>query len=237
VSSDPVSVTLALAKACVTELDGLAVASGDFPSSARDEDSVGVYEDWASSVVRIFSETGDGSGFLVNGSKVLTNYHVVEGAMRVCVALKPNRPNKVRGADLPELLIAEVVSTDPRQDLALLQLPKLPKSAALPRPVEFAAIQDIKVGQAVFAIGHPVNHDWSITRGVVSQIRPRYGWKSGDKDCEATLLQIDAQINPGNSGGPLFNAKGKVLGINTMVLTGPDGHNRGDEAPRSSSSS
>lgn len=140
-----------------------------------------------------------GSGFVVTeDGYILTNNHVVEGADEIFV----------RFNDRSELL-AELVGSDKRSDLAVLKveannLPtaKLGKSKAL------------KVGEWVFAIGSPFGFDYTVTAGIVSA-----KGRSLPNENYVPFIQTDVAINPGNSGGPLFNMDGEVVGINSQIYT------------------
>ncbi|MFN5515046.1 MAG: HhoA/HhoB/HtrA family serine endopeptidase [Cyanobacteriota bacterium] len=147
--------------------------------------------------------TGQGSGFIVDGSGViLTNAHVVNNANKVTVTLKDGRTfdGEVRGAD-------EVT------DLAVVKINS--QGAQLP----VAALGDssrVKVGDWAIAVGNPVGLDNTVTLGIISTIG-RSAAKAGIPDKRVEFIQTDAAINPGNSGGPLLNAKGEVVGINTAI--------------------
>ncbi len=141
-----------------------------------------------------------GSGFIIaaNGT-VVTNNHVVKGAQSVSVTLDD-------GTTLP----AKVVGTDPRTDLAVLKLDAK-------RPLPFIALgnsSDVEPGQWVLAVGNPFGLGGTVTAGIVSARGRDIG--EGPYD---SFLQIDAPINRGNSGGPLFTQDGKVVGVNTAILS------------------
>ena len=148
-----------------------------------------------------------GSGFLVNANgTIVTNNHVVRDAEKVEVQLAD-------GTRLP----ARVVGTDPRTDLAVLRV-------EAKRPLPFLSLGDsgaVRPGQWVVAVGNPFGLGGSVTAGIVSA-RGR-DLRSGPYD---DYLQIDAPINAGNSGGPLFSQDGKVVGVNTAILS-PSGGNVG----------
>ena len=148
-----------------------------------------------------------GSGFIVNANgTIVTNNHVVRDADRVEVQLDD-------GTRLP----ARVVGTDPRTDLAVLRVDAK-------RPLPFLSLGDsstVRPGQWVVAVGNPFGLGGSVTAGIVSA-RGR-DLRSGPYD---DYLQIDAPINAGNSGGPLFSQDGKVVGVNTAILS-PSGGNVG----------
>jgi serine protease Do len=148
-----------------------------------------------------------GSGFIVDaGGYIVTNNHVIADAEDIQVKLADAREYKAR-----------VVGTDAQTDLALLKI----EAAAPLTAVEFADSDQLKVGDWVMAVGNPFGLGGTVTVGVLSA-RGR-DIKSGPYD---DFLQIDASINQGNSGGPSFNTEGKVIGINTAIVS-PSGGNVG----------
>jgi S1-C subfamily serine protease len=151
-------------------------------------------------------ERGQGSGFIVQADGlILTNAHVVEKSDRVTVGLQDGR--RVEGT---------VVGLDPLTDLAVVKL-----SGAGPWPVAPLGNSDtLQVGEWAIAVGNPFGLDNTVTMGIISSLN-RNASKLGITDKRLDLIQTDAAINPGNSGGPLLNAEGEVIGINTLVRTGP----------------
>jgi S1-C subfamily serine protease len=103
------------------------------------------------------------------------------------------------------------VGTDKAHDLALLQI-----DAPNLQPVTLADSTELSVGQKVYAIGNPFGLAGTMTRGIISAIRPI---RSADGAPIEDAIQTDAAINPGNSGGPLLNSRGEVIGINTMIAS------------------
>jgi len=141
-----------------------------------------------------------GSGFIINPNGVIvTNNHVVKDAKSVSVTLSD-------GTTLP----ASIVGRDPRTDLAVL---RVHAGHQLPY-VELGNSGDVKVGQWVIAMGNPFGLGGTVTAGIVSARARDIG--SGPYD---DFLQIDAPINRGNSGGPLFTQDGRVVGVNTAILS------------------
>jgi S1-C subfamily serine protease len=104
-----------------------------------------------------------------------------------------------------------VVGTDPAHDLAVIQI-KAPDLV----PAVLGDSRNLQVGQKVYAIGNPFGLAGTMTRGIVSSIRPVREPNGATID---EAIQTDASINPGNSGGPLINWHGEVIGINTMILS------------------
>jgi S1-C subfamily serine protease len=146
-------------------------------------------------------QEGQGSGFVIDKEgHILTNYHVIADARQVEVTMHNRKKYK-----------ATVVGTDPSHDLAVIQI----KASELV-PAVLGDSKNLQVGQKVYAIGNPFGLAGTMTRGIVSSIRP-VREPNGAMIDEA--IQTDAAINPGNSGGPLMNWHGEVIGINTMILS------------------
>ncbi len=153
---------------------------------------------------REFEQQSVGSGFLISSDGYLiTNAHVVDGADEVSVKLTDKREFK-----------AKVVGTDKRTDIALLKI----DAKDLPR-VTIGDPEKLKVGEWVVAIGKPFGLENSMTAGIVSA-------KGRDLPQEnlVPFIQTDAAVNPGNSGGPLFNLRGEVVGINSMIFSRTGGY-------------
>src|SRR6202166_3960889 len=146
-------------------------------------------------------QEGQGSGFVIDKEgHILTNYHVIADARQVEVTLHNRKKYK-----------ATIVGTDPPHDLAVIQI-KAPELV----PSVLGDSRNLQVGQKVYAIGNPFGLAGTMTRGIVSSIRP-VREPNGAMIDEA--IQTDAAINPGNSGGPLMNGHGEVIGINTIILS------------------
>ena len=184
----------------------------------RGEKNIAVFRQAAPAVVKVISKKGEGSGSLIEGGMILTNWHVVEGSQVVNILFKPEgleKPQDSPVAPLPrDLTTAKIVKVDPVHDLALLQLAGSP-----PRPIDpikIAQQDTISVGADVHAIGHPGGEAWSYTTGFVSQIRPDYAWRISDIEHRATVIQTQTPINPGNSGGPLLSNDAQIVGVNTF---------------------
>ena len=154
-----------------------------------------------------------GSGFIVDPEGyIITNAHVVEGAVRVRVVLFSAENSISPHATLrskPTTMDARVLGVHAETDLALLKI----EASGLPA-LPFGRYQDVRQGQLVFAFGSPEGLANSVTSGVVSSIA-----RQADPDRPMVYIQTDAPINPGNSGGPLVDVDGKVVGINTYILT------------------
>ncbi|MGE0615647.1 MAG: S1C family serine protease [Bacteriovoracia bacterium] len=144
--------------------------------------------------------TSLGSGFLVDtAGYILTNNHVVENASEVFVSFKDKKQ-----------LRARIVGRDPKLDLALLQV----LSPLTITPVKIGDSEKVRIAQPVVAIGNPFGLQNTVTMGIISAKNRTIGLGPLDN-----FLQTDASINPGNSGGPLFNLKGEVIGINTLIFS------------------
>ncbi|MEB8433906.1 Do family serine endopeptidase [Cocleimonas sp. KMM 6892] len=140
-----------------------------------------------------------GSGFIVSkDGYVVTNYHVIAEADEIIVKLNDRRE-----------LSAKLVGSDKRSDVALLKI----EADNLP-VLETGSSEDLKVGEWVIAIGSPFGFDHSVTAGIVSA-----KGRSLPSENYVPFIQTDVAINPGNSGGPLFNLKGKVVGINSQIFS------------------
>ncbi len=143
-----------------------------------------------------------GSGVIVDASGlVVTNYHVIEGASQVKVALSDKRE-----------LDADIVLKDQRSDLAVLRI----KGASERFPtLEFANSDELQVGDIVLAIGDPFGVGQTVTHGIVSAVART---QVGNSDYQF-FIQTDAAINPGNSGGALVDVNGRLVGINSEIYS------------------
>jgi len=151
------------------------------------------------------SQTSLGSGFIIDkDGYVFTNNHVVDQADEVIVTLYDKRQFK-----------AKIIGKDEKLDLALLQIRD--ESRHVPQNLNYVPLGDsdkVRIAESVFAIGNPFGLQHTVTLGIISAKNRTIG--AGPFD---NFLQTDASINPGNSGGPLFNLKGEVVGINTMIYS------------------
>jgi S1-C subfamily serine protease len=153
----------------------------------------------------VVPQQGTGSGSIIdNEGHILTNFHVIQGAQELDVALANGQHYKAR-----------LVGEDRDNDLAIIKI-SAPKEKLTVVP--FGASKDLFVGQKVLAIGNPFGLDRTLTTGVVSGLsRPLRSEFTG-RLIEG-VVQTDASINPGNSGGPLLNSRGQMVGINTMIYS------------------
>ena len=147
---------------------------------------------------------GSGSGFIWNKQgHIVTNFHVIYGANAVKVTLADRSEHQ-----------AKLVGADPDHDLAVLQI-QVPE--AMLEPLAVGSSQDLRVGQKVLAIGNPFGLDHSLTTGVVSALGRTI--KSLSNRTIEGVVQTDAAINPGNSGGPLLDSAGRLIGVNTQIIS------------------
>jgi S1-C subfamily serine protease len=154
---------------------------------------------------------GSGTGFLWDeAGNIVTNAHVAGGARQV--AIRTASGDVVGGS---------VAGVAPNYDIAVV---RLLRPGSLPSPLPVGSSADLKVGQAVFAIGNPFGLDQSLTTGVISALKRRMPTAAGREI--ADVIQTDAAINPGNSGGPLLDSAGRVIGVNTAIIS-PSGTNAG----------
>ncbi len=179
--------------------------------------STDLFDATAPSVVYIFTQSdsgspinanamqsGAGSGFIWDGAgHVVTNYHVVQGADRIAVRL-----------DSGEAIPAKLIGAAPDYDLAVLKLSTVPAGL---RSIPVGSSSDLKVGQAVFAIGNPFGLSRSLSTGVISALDRHLPTASG-REING-VIQTDAAINPGNSGGPLLDSSSRLIGINTAMVS------------------
>jgi serine protease Do len=162
-------------------------------------------------------QRNNGSGVILDpNGYVVTNAHVVQGAFRVQVQLPAPRRAAARSILSPRSRIvgAQVVALDEETDLSVLKVDE----EGLPF-LELADSDSVRPGQLVLAFGSPLGLDSSVTLGVVSAVARQL-----EPDDPMIYIQTDASINPGNSGGPLVDIDGRVVGINTLILSQSGGN-------------
>ena len=185
--------------------------------AAAEKATIELFSRVAPSVVHVFAQPRNrqflaadegqvqsGSGFVWDAAgHVVTNFHVVRGARPVAVRLASG-----------EFVPAEIVGTAPNYDIAVL---RLGRTRAPPPPITVGTSADLQVGQAAFAIGSPFGLDQTLTAGIISALQRRLP-SGGNREIE-DVIQTDAAINPGNSGGPLLDSAGRLIGVNTAILS------------------
>jgi len=150
-------------------------------------------------------EQGQGSGFIIDNGIVLTNAHVVNKSQKLIVGLQDGR--KFSG---------KVLGQDIFTDLAVI---KLRGKGPWPK-ASLGNSDEVKVGDWAIAVGNPYGLENTVTLGIISNLNRNVS-QLGIYDKKINLIQTDAAINPGNSGGPLLNSQGEVIGINTLIRSGP----------------
>lgn len=162
-------------------------------------------------------QRNSGSGVILDpDGYIVTNAHVVQGAHRVQVQVPMLRRDGAHSilAPRPRLIGAQIVAVDDETDLAVLKVAE----KNLPS-LTLADSDSVKPGQLVLAFGSPLGLDSSVTMGVVSAVARQL-----ESDDPMIYIQTDASINPGNSGGPLVDIDGRVVGINTLILSQSGGN-------------
>lgn len=179
--------------------------------------TIDIFNAAAPSVVYIFTEKaisglfrhnsttqGAGSGFLWDQyGHIVTNFHVIEGARRIKVRLENG-----------EAVEAAYVGGSPGHDLAVI---RLRESIPNIKPIPIGNSKTLQVGQTVLAIGNPFGLARTLTTGVVSALNRRLPTSTGRE--VVGVIQTDAAINPGNSGGPLIDTAGRLIGVNTAIIS------------------
>ena len=150
-------------------------------------------------------EQNQGSGFIFEDGLVMTNAHVVNGSDKVIVGLTNGQKLK-----------AKLLGQDFFTDLALL---KIEGKGPWPK-AQLGDSSKIRVGDWAIAVGNPFGLENTVTLGIISNLKRNVS-QLGIYDKKLELIQTDAAINPGNSGGPLLNSNGEVIGINTLIRSGP----------------
>ncbi len=190
--------------------------TADEPVNVLEAQVVAIYEQAGPAVVNITSisvaydfffrpvpQEGSGSGFIYDTEgHIVTNYHVVEDAEELSVTLADG-----------ETYPAEIVGVDPSNDLAVLHI----EAENLPDPIPLGDSDQLRVGKFVVAIGNPFGQEGTLTVGVISALGRII--ESPDGRFIGEAIQTDAAINPGNSGGPLLGLQGRVIGVNSQIIS------------------
>ncbi len=184
---------------------GLSTDSNDSDSDSDKTDTATDY---------LTPQRGIGAGVILTADGyIVTNAHVVQGAHRIRVRLQGMK-QAAEMADIHGPIEAKLIGVDTQSDIAVIKIDMKDLPA-----LQFADSSQLKQGQVVFAFGSPLGLENSVTMGVVSATERQI-----DPDNPAIYIQTDAPINPGNSGGPLVDVDGKVVGINTFILTESGGN-------------
>jgi 2-alkenal reductase len=185
-----------------------------------EQTTIRVFQLASPSVVHVFAQQNRSSPFDIEGQEmvlqtgsgiiwdaaghVVTNFHVVNGTAQIGSRLSSG-----------EFVSTRVVGTAPNYDLAVLQLER-PRTAL--RPITVGSSGDLQVGQATYAIGNPYGLTLTLTSGIVSALHRRLPTTTRYEI--SNVIQTDAPINPGNSGGPLLDDAGRLIGVNSAILSG-----------------
>ena len=188
--------------------------------AASEEATIELFKKVSPSVVHVFARATptispfseeqeslvqSGSGVIWDSAgHVITNNHVINGTAQIGVRLTSG-----------EFVTAHVVGTAPSYDLAVLQLER---PVSVLHPIAIGRSADLQVGQSTFAIGNPYGLDQTLTSGIVSALGRRLP-KVTAREVKG-MIQTDAPINPGNSGGPLLDSAGRLIGVNSAILSG-----------------
>tara|TARA_Y100000034_G_C6882659_1_gene404725 strand:+ start:230 stop:1108 length:879 start_codon:yes stop_codon:yes gene_type:complete len=170
---------------------------------ASQEDFSGIIEGSVAGVVSVLTNRGLGTGFIVSKDRVVTNYHVIEGASEIDVVTSDR--NKIAGT---------LIGISQVRDLALVEVDL---SGENYKELELADSDSLLVGKQVIAIGNPLGLSFSVSEGIISALE-RVG-----PNGLAEYIQTDVPLNPGNSGGPLINTEGLVVGINNFKISETEG--------------
>lgn len=195
------------------------VSNGSASYTQDEEQNIFVYDKCNEAVVNITTqemglnwflepvvrEGGSGSGSIIDGrGYVVTNVHVIDKASKITISLYDGTSYE-----------GQVIGKDVESDIAVLKF-NPPENAVL-KTIEFGDSDKLKVGQKVIAIGNPFALERTMTTGIVSGLgRPI---QESENVIIRNMIQTDAAINPGNSGGPLLDTSGRMIGINTIIIS------------------
>jgi S1-C subfamily serine protease len=152
------------------------------------------------STVSVLTDRSQGSGAFITENQIVTNYHVINGASIIKVLTYDD-----------EQLGAVIIGVNKKVDIAVLQL----VDNLTYRSLELGNSDQVKVGEAVVALGNPFGFDFTATQGIISAKRTA---ESG-----LEYLQMDVPINPGNSGGPVIDSQGEIIGLANFIIQGSEG--------------
>jgi len=178
--------------------------------AANGDGLVALFEHVSPGVVAIFTDQGQGSGFVYDSQgHIVTNYHVIDGATTVEVRFTSGF-----------MAYGTVIGTDLDSDVAMVRV-DAPAEELHPLPLGDSSA--LRVGQTVIAIGNPFGLNSTMTVGIISALGRTldsiHQNPDGNPYTAGDIIQTDAAINPGNSGGPLFNINGEVIGVNRAIIS------------------
>lgn len=172
-----------------------------------------VYGRNINAVVNLTDGSATGSGFVIDQEgHIVTNNHVAGEMQRIFITFADRSVSR-----------GQLVGTFPEGDIAVVKAERVPQGI---QPVELGDSASIRVGQITVAIGSPLGLQQTVTSGIVSALN-RSIQDLGEDDPDSSLqglIQTDASINPGNSGGPLFDSRGRVIGMNTLIASRNEGN-------------
>lgn len=200
--------------------ENVVTVANDYSGYTQDEvQNISVYEKCNEAVVNITTQTmgydwflepiitssGSGSGSIIDKrGYVVTNVHVIENASKITISLADGSSYD-----------GKIIGSDKESDIAVLKFD--PPSDVTLKTIAFGNSENLKVGQKVIAIGNPFALERTMTTGIISGLgRPI---QETNNVIIRNMIQTDAAINPGNSGGPLLDTQGKMIGINTMIIS------------------
>ncbi|HEY0735534.1 MAG TPA: trypsin-like peptidase domain-containing protein [Herpetosiphonaceae bacterium] len=172
-----------------------------------------VYGRNINAVVNLTDGNGTGSGFVIDQEgHIVTNNHVAGEMQQIIITFADRSVSR-----------GELIGTFPEGDIAVVRAERVPQGI---QPVELGDSANVRVGQITVAIGSPLGLQQTVTSGIVSALN-RSIQDLGENDPDSSLqglIQTDASINPGNSGGPLFDSRGRVIGMNTLIASRNEGN-------------
>ena len=204
------------ADASAADQAGGETRKGLYSKSAMPEISVKeAVERFGEGVVLVKCPSKLGSGFIITDEgHIVTNAHVVQGETEVTVTVYRKDEGQIEKKTFQKV---KILSVNPYVDLALLQIDATELGGEKLTKVFFGSPDDVKQGQAVFAVGAPEGLERSVSEGIVST--------TNRENKGMVYIQTTAQVNPGNSGGPLFNRRGEVIGVVAWKLLFSEGLN------------
>jgi len=210
---------------CTAEKGSFAIAKSapiEIPEHLLEyeKNSIRVFQETSDSVVHVSTHlfrrdffsfdvskvrAGEGTGFVWDDKgHFVTNFHVIQRSNSVTIGFKNGKT-----------LEAKIVGVEPRKDIAVLKVNPVPKGL---KPIRLGDSSKIIVGQKAIAIGNPYGLDQTLTIGTISALGRKFPSQIQGVNIR-DMIQTDASINPGNSGGPLLDSTGKMLGMNTAIIS------------------